>query len=295
MLPFNASSGLIRSLYPTSTSSPFPPPLSCYPNLDPGLQQQANVFESTIYGLPSISIQTAFNRSCYRDRPLYGVLNILKLRLPFHDDIAGVAQQAAALGRDAQSRIVFSVGKGYSGTFNGTVDLAPSQLDPRQYGTVGFSDHIILQYLSSISDLNVANALIKFVLGSNTTLPVPPAPSSILYQALKTLPVIGATVFGDIYPSDFSSVVSPFVTASGALFFGSEDGAAFRNWIIGTVHIPVVWTQNATSPLVANDSSLGDTPITQTWNVIAGLTGQIPNLGLFNITTALTGTQSLSP
>jgi hypothetical protein len=134
-----------------------------------------------------------------------------------------VAQHAAVLNRDSNSRVVFSVGKGFSGIFNGTVSLSPSQLDPRQYGTVNFLDHVILQYLTSIGDINIANSLIKFVLDSSTAVrAVPPDPSSALYQAMKTLRPIEVAVFGDITPSDFSSIVSPFAIESGALFFGSE-------------------------------------------------------------------------
>jgi hypothetical protein len=83
MLPFNASSRSIRDLYP-STSSPFPPPLSCFPNLDPAFQQQVSMFETAIFGLPTIrSNQTGFNTSCYRDRPIYGVWMFYNCDFPF--------------------------------------------------------------------------------------------------------------------------------------------------------------------------------------------------------------------
>jgi hypothetical protein len=295
MLPFNASSRAIRNLYPSSTLSPFPPPHSCFPDLDLALQRQINAFESSIYGLSSITNQTQFSTTCYQDRPVYGVLDVLRMRLPFRDDMTDFVPQAVVLSRDAQSRLVLSVGKGFSGQFNGTISLASSQLDPQQYGTLNFFDHVVLQYLTSISDINVSNALIKFVLNS-TTPSTPPNISSTLYRALATLPVIEFAVFGDVTPSDFTSTVSPFTTRSGALFFGSEDGTALRNWTIGSAHIPVVWSENATSPLVVRDTSLGDSFITQTWNAVAlALNSQIPNIGLVNITTTLMANQSFSP
>ncbi len=297
MLPFNATSRAIRNIYPTSSSSLFPPPLSCFPSLDPATLRQLNVFETTIFGLSDLTNQTQFDQTCYRDRPIYGVLDVLQMRLPFRDDRTRVAHQAAVLGRDTRPRAVLSVGEGFSGIFNGTGSLTPSQLDPRQYGTYNFLDHVVLQYLTSISDINVATAFIKFVLDAvNMVAPVPPSPSSFLYQAIQILPVIEVAVFGDVIASDLSSTVSPFTTDSGQLFFGSDDGFALRNWSINVAHAPVVWTENSTSPLVVRDGSLGDNPITQTWNAISmALTRQIPNIGIANITTTLTGTQSFSP
>lgn len=291
MLPFNATSRIIRDVYPLSASSPFPPPLSCFPGLDPATFHQLNVLETAIYGLSDLTNQTQFNQTCYPDRPIYGVLNILQLRLPFRDDRTDVAHQAVVLGRDTQSRMVFSVGEGLIGAGRFT----PSQLDPRQYGTSNFLDHVILQYLTSINDINVANAFIKFVLDAVNTAPIPPNPSSILYQAIKTLPYIEVAVFGDVVASDFSSVVSPFTTASGQLFFGSDDGSVLRNWSINIAHAPVVWTENSTSPLVVRDGSLGDNSISQIWNATSmALTRQTPNIGLINVTIALTETQSFS-
>ena len=293
MLPFNASSRTIRDLYP-STSSPFPPSLACFPDIDPTFQQQVSMFETAIFGLPSIgSNQTGLHTSCYRDRPIYGVLDILQMRLPFHDDMPSVTQHAAVLNRDSNSRVVFSVGKGFSGIFNGTITLTPSQLDPRQYGTVDFLDHVILQYLTSIGDINVANSFIKFILDSSTVVPaVPPDPSSAVYRAMKTLRSIEVVIFGDVTPSDFSSIVSPFAIESGALFFGSDDGAVLRNWTIGTAHLPIVWTQNSTSSLVVRDNSLGDNPVSRMWNTVSLALSSVTNIGVVNITNALMGTQS---
>jgi hypothetical protein len=204
-----------------------------------------------------------------------------------------VTQHAAVLNRDSNSRIIFSVGKGFSGLFNGTVSLAPSQLDARQYGTVNFLDHVILQYLTSIDDINIANSLIKFILDSSVAVrAAPAAPSSALYRAMKTIHSIEVAVFGDIMPSDFSMIVSPFAIESGALFFGSDDGGVLRNWTIGTAHLPIVWTENATSSLVVRDNSLGDNPVTRAWTSVSLALSSTTNVGVVNITNALMGTLS---
>jgi hypothetical protein len=113
---------------------------------------------------------------------------------------------------------------------------------------------------------------------------------------MKTLPTIEMAIFGDVMPSDFSSIVSPFTINSGALFFGSDDGVALRNWTISTVHQSIVWTQNSTSSLVVRDSSLGDNPVTHTWNSVSlALSRRMTNIGLVNITNSLMGNQSFSP
>jgi hypothetical protein len=178
----------------------------------------------------------------------------------------------------------------------GTTNDTTAQLDQRQYGTLNLSDHVILQYLSSFPDVDTANALINFVLDSATKAPIPPDRYSALFQSLPSLPILEAAVFGDVLPSDLTSTVAPFASPSGALFFGSEDGSALRNWTINTVGGSVVWTENATSPLVIRDKSLGNTTITQTWNAIAlAIAHNIPGIGLSNITKTFQGTQDFSP
>jgi len=296
VLPFNASSRSIRNLYTGSPSSPFPPPLSCFPGLNSPLQERLISFESTVYGLPPISNPSQFDPSCYRDRPVYGVLDILRLRLPFTDSRIGVSKQAAVLTRDAAPRVIVYTGEIFAAALNGTVNLTPTELDPRHYGTLGLSDHVILRYLKSMPNLSVATAVAQYVLSTASTTPTPPDPSSPLYQSLDSIPTLEIAVFGDVGASDFSSILSPFTNPSGSLFFGSDDGNALRTWTINTMGGPVVWTQNATSPLVVRDKSLGDTTITKTWDAITlALTNNIPNIGLVNITTTLTGTQDFTP
>ncbi|KAJ3514374.1 hypothetical protein NLJ89_g2411 [Agrocybe chaxingu] len=296
MLAFNASSNSLRNLYTTSPSSTFPPPLSCIPGLSTATQQQINVVETSVYDLPSAASASQFDSACFRERPIYGVLNVLRLRLPFLDARTGIPKQAALLTRDANPRVVVYNGELFSSSVTGATTISPSQLDPRQYGTLSFFDHVVLRYLSSIADVNVASALVKFVLDSASKTPVPPDSSSILFRSLQSLPALEVAVFGDVGPPDLTSTVSPFTDPSGSLFFGSSDGSALRSWTIDFVKGSIVWTENATSPLVVRDTSLGDNTITQTWNAInTAITNNIPNIGLPNITSTLTGTQDFSP
>jgi len=260
--------------------------------------QQVNSVESIVFGLTPTTGATHFDPSCYRGRPVYGVLDILHLRLPFLDYRTGVVRQAAVLTRDATSRVVLHTGELWSTMFNGTgaTNVTTLQLDQRQYGTLNLSDHVILQYLSSFPDIGTANALIKFVLDSATRIPAPPEISSALFQSIPSLPVLEVAVFGDVLPLDLIQTIAPFSSPSSALFFGSEDGSALRNWTINVIGGSIVWTENATSPLVVRDKSLGDTTITQTWNAIAlAITHNIPGIGLPNITATFQGTHDFSP
>src|SRR6202000_1939345 len=92
--------------------------------------------------------------------------------------------------------------------------------NPLQYGTANHLNHVILQYLKSIPDINIAIAFVQFVLSSVAT---PPAVNSALYNALDTIPTLEAALFGIIEPSDVSFVVSSFSTPADGLFFGSDE------------------------------------------------------------------------
>ncbi|KAF8168004.1 hypothetical protein B0H34DRAFT_41501 [Crassisporium funariophilum] len=297
MLTFNASSRPIRNLYSTS-SSPFPPPLGCFPGLSNPVQQQINSIETGVFGLQQVASTAQFDPSCYRARPVYGVLDVLRLRLPFLDS-TGALMQAAILSRDANSRVILYNGEIFSGTIIGTTNITSSQLDARHYGTSSLLDHVVLQYLSSIPDMSIANALVRFVLDSATSttqVAVPPDISTALFRSIQSIPTIEVAVFGDVGPPDLTSTVASFTTSSGSLFFGSDDGTAFRNWTINSISGSVIWAENATSPQVVRDNSLGNTPITQTWNAIAlAIANNIKGIGLSNITTTLQGTQNFSP
>jgi len=299
MLPFDATSGPILNLYVSSPSSSFPPPLSCFPGLNDSLVQTISSLETNVFGLQPVTSAVKFDPACYRDRPIYGILDVLHLRLPFLDSRTAVVKQAAVLSNEANSRAVLYNGDLLSSVSNGKTTpatFASTQLDPRHYGTLSFSDHVVLQYLLSFPNISLATALVKFVLDSATKVSVPPDPSSPLFQSLQSIPTLEVAVFGDIPPSDLTSTVSPFANPSGSLFFGSDDGGAMRSWTINSIHGSVIWTENATSPVVARDSSLGNNDITLTWNATAtALAHNISGIGLLNITNALQRTGNLSP
>jgi len=295
MLPFNASSSSIRSLYSSSSTSSFPPPLACLPNLNAALRGQLSSVETSVYGLQPVPDQSRADPSCFPSRPVYGVLNILRLRSPYVDP--NLAGQSAILKRDALPRVAIYNGNAFTGGYNGSTPIPPILLDPRQYGTLAFSDHVVLQYLSSM-DVRIASAVVKLVLNSVTKAAIPPDSASLVYQSLDKIPTLEVAVFGSITPADVESTASTFMASRGSFFFGSPEGAAFRNWSIATVAGPIVWTQNATSPLVVRDTTLDSTTtISRTFNTIAdAIAGNnARGLGLANITTTFTNTKDFSP
>jgi len=294
LVPFDATSPNVANLLTTSKSAPFPPPLACYPGLNSTQIQQVNTMETLVFGLPPVSAATQFNTSCFADRPIYGVLDVLQLRLPFIDSWTGVAKQAAVLTADVRPRVVV-----YSGEVLSALPNAPNattmQTNPLQYGTLGDFNHVILNYISSIPDVNVATALVKFVLSSPA---VPPTNTSTLFQSLASIPVLEVGILGTISPSDISSSVSSFTTPSGNLFFGSDQATLFRNWTITGTGTSVAWTEFASSPEVVRDSSYDSSVFNQVWNAVSTyLHTSNPGVtvGVSNITQSFEQTGSFSP
>jgi hypothetical protein len=237
---------------------------------------------------------TQFEPACYPDRPVYGVLDILRLRLPFIDS-GTHAKQAAVLKRDIVPRVSVHSGEVLSSLLGASDITAISEVqsDPRQYGTLGHFDHVVLRYLSSISDVNVATALVNYILGSTI---LPPTDSSILYRSLAVIPVMEVVVFGSIAPSDIDSVVSAFTTTSGSLFFGSDQGGALRNWAITGCSSMIVWSETALSPLVVHDRDLSDPIFNQTWTAVStALHYNITGIGIANITETFGLTHKFTP
>ena len=249
-----------------SSASPFPPPLACYPGLTTDQLQSINAIENGVFGLQSASSPSQFDTSCFPNRPIYGVLDIFGLRLPFADSPTGVARQAAVLTRDASKRAIISAGQALS-TLPATssTNITATTTDPRRYGTTNNLNHVILEYLMSISDVNLAIAVARFILSKSTSA-LPPASTSALFSAIPSLPLIEVAVFGDVIPPDISSTASSFSTPNGGLFFGTDASLSLRQWTINAVQQSVVWTDLAVSPDVVRDNSFADNAFNLVWD-----------------------------
>ncbi|KAK0208253.1 hypothetical protein DFS33DRAFT_426265 [Desarmillaria ectypa] len=284
LIPFDATSQFVAVLMTNSSTEPFPPPLGCYPNLSSSELEQINDIEVSVFGLSKVAGVSEFDTSCYPDRPLYGILNVLRLRLPFANTTTGVAQQAAVLNRDVDPRVVIRSGQLLSSLPGSSAQPFNGTQNPRQYGTLNHLEHVMLNYLLSL-DTDIAIALATFVLSYSV---VPPDNQSELVASLATIPALEIAVFGSIFPADIDHSVSSFSRTSEKLFFGSEEGSALRNWTITGTGTKVVWTDNATSALVAYDSSLTDETFDEVWSAAAAaLESNVENVTANNVTSSL--------
>lgn len=292
LLPFDATATFannpVAQLLTNSSTTPFPPPLACYPGLDSSTMRAVTDIEAGIFGLTSPSAASQFDQSCYASRPIYGVLDILRLRLPFIDSRTGTAKQAAVLQRDAGPRAVLYAGEVLSAmpAASGASNSTSTVTDPRQFGTLNHLSHVMLDYLSSIDDTNLAISLVEYVLTAPT---VPPSNTSALFRGLAQLPTLEVAVFGTVLPTDLASIASSFATPNGSLFFGSDASAAVRTWAINAAGAPVVWADSAGAPKVVREASLDDDTFALVWDPAfqfqhTQTTGVVVNVG--NITTA---------
>ncbi|KAG6842575.1 hypothetical protein C0991_000101 [Blastosporella zonata] len=288
LLPFDATLTQqpmsINSLLTSSSTAPFPPPLACYPGLKSSQLQQINAIEGPVFGLSSAPSASSFDPSCYPDRPIYGVLDVLRLRQPFFDTRSGIARQAAVLQRGVNPRVIIRNGAILSslpGPSNVST-ISVQQADPRQYGTLGQFNHVVLQYLSSIAQLEVATALVAYVLASASVQAIPPPSTSVLFTSLATIPILEVAVFGTVSPPDISTAASAFTTASGSLFFGSNQGTALRNWAITGCGSTTIWAESPLSPQVVRDNSFQDQIFNATWTAVSTALNNNIGVGLIN-------------
>lgn len=289
-IPFDANGTAgntpISSLLTNSTSAPFPPPLSCYPGLATSQIALIKNLETSVFGLSPPTVQTNFNDSCFADRPIYGVLDILHLRLPFPDSQTGTAKQAVVLSRDVTPRVVIYNGEVLSSLPNSNVSTVPTT-DPRRFGTLNHINHVLLDFFEAISDLNLANQFVNYVLSSAVT---PPTSDTLLGKSLDAIPTLEVAIFGSVTPQDVDGVVSSLATPSGGLFFGSDDSLAVRDWAIVGAQTTVTWTEFANSPEIVNDGSFTDSSFNSVWNpaflFFHSSTNATVNVG--NITAAFT-------
>ncbi|KAH6917288.1 hypothetical protein BKA70DRAFT_1178091 [Coprinopsis sp. MPI-PUGE-AT-0042] len=263
LLPFDALNPSIGNLFSNSSTSSFPPPLSCYPRLSSRQLDQINSFETSIFQLPSATSASNFSEDCFPDRPVYGVLDVFRLRLPFLD--SDRPRQATVLRADAFPRAAMYIGDLFGASLSETNSTQSQNTprDARRVGTLSFSDHVLLQYLTSIS-VETAAEVVKFVLATGDHITGPPEPSSPLFNSLSSVPPLEVAVFGDILSADIAGTVSSLNASSQALFFGTSEGRTFRSWAIGS-RSGVTWAQNATSPLIVKDTSFDDETLNDAW------------------------------
>ncbi|KAG7099311.1 hypothetical protein E1B28_001169 [Marasmius oreades] len=296
LLPFDATFKPLTSLMRNDSNSPFPPPLGCYSGLNQSVIDRINKVEQGVFGLSAVSPASSFDISCFPGRPIYGVLDVLRLRLPFIDSHAGTGKQAVVLRQDVYPRAILHTGELLSalGPFSETLEATPFIANPRDHGTVNNVNHVILNFLLSISDVNLAMSLIQFILLARGT---PPPDNGFIAKSLSSIPSIEVAIFGSVSGADVTSAVSSFSTPSGSMFFGSSAAQAMRQWSIdGLSGAGVSWTENATSQEIARDNKLDDSIWNDVWRAAStALERDAPNVGIKNVTDSLRNNGKFSP
>ncbi|PAV22444.1 hypothetical protein PNOK_0240100 [Pyrrhoderma noxium] len=288
----------MTNIMANSTSTQFPPPISCYPGLNSTQIDRINALETTVFGLAPASSTSSFSASCFPDRPKYGVVDLLQARLPFPDGRKGVGLQGSALTNDAKIRTIIYSGEILS-AFPGASTLPPilsNSTDPREFGNFQFLNHVLFNYLSTISNSNLTLAmdLVNFVLSSNSTTSIASDPS--LVNLFSSLPVLEFAVFGEITPQDIDFSVSSFSTSDGSLFFGSSAAETFREWALVDSDELIEWTESAVSPQVVREGATVNANFEAVWkpaselanggstdaNDVNQVTNSLTKLGLFS-------------
>ena len=263
--------------------SSFPPPLACSPMIDATRLKNINAIEQGAFGLSAIaSVPATFDSSCFTNRPVYGVLDLLRLRTPFVDGRAQVAKQAVVLNPDASLRLVVRAGEALVGYPSPAtpVNYAPSALDPKSYGTIDNLNHVLLNYLRMMP-VDEASKLASYI-ASSTNIP----PSADFFNSTTTdtakaisttnsttaftfadVPVLEVALFGTLGSDDVASTVSSLSTPSGSLFFGSDNGDIFRQWAVqsSVEDNSVTWADSAFAPRVYKESKSADNTFFAVW------------------------------
>ncbi|ELU38838.1 hypothetical protein AG1IA_07133 [Rhizoctonia solani AG-1 IA] len=284
LLPFDATSSAVRSLF-SNVNGSFPPPAACYPTLSTDELNAVNAMETGVFGLTRTgSVPSALNPNCFSSRPVYGVLDIARLRSSFGPSEKDAPKQAVQVAANATSRVSVRLGRDGAGlplTSVATANLTGSD-DARTFGTISNMDHVLLTYLQAFPSIQAAGALIDHVLASSDLKAPPPTNTSALYNltsGLTELPILEVAFFGTVGPADLASASADFASPSGELFFGSSAGDAFREWAVQRTG-EVVWYDGAAATQVVREGRTRDSTFEDVWKGANGLLSNAETTGV---------------
>jgi len=252
----------------------FPPSAACNPMLSAAQFKDINFIESALFGLPEVSpVPSTFQMDCFPTRPVYGVLDVLRYRLPFADGVKQAPLQAAVLNPDASSRLLLRSGAALS-AYPSVPSVNVSAFSAADYGTIDHMNHVLLAFLKSIPIAQAA-ALGAFIAdATNSTLPPPVAIFNSTATTVESYPVIEVALFGAVGQTDYDYAVSSFSTPSGQLFFGSQDANVFREWAVVAstdANAAVVWTDTADASEVVDETAQAEPEFMGVWNAAGSL------------------------
>lgn len=282
LLPFDVTTSLGNDsisdflVNQVNKSVSFPPPIACYPGLSNSQLSSINFVETRAFGLPTLAtVASTLDSNCFINRPVYGVLDVWRMRLPFPDGRQGVALQAAVLNNSGPSvRTILHAGELLSALPGpNETEIHSFNVNPREFGTLTHINHVALQWLQSFPSVDLAIAAAEYLSQSPTS---PPPQSSPLLNA--TIPIIEVALFGEVLlDSDISSFVSSFSTPTGELFFGSSQGEAFRRWALQpSSPSTITWTSSAIAQQVVVETQTVDPKFESVWTASGRLIASGP-------------------
>ncbi|GAA5847739.1 hypothetical protein JCM9279_005012 [Rhodotorula babjevae] len=259
-----------------SGAASFPQAVGCWGGLSETAAERVRALEVDVFGLSAVSSSQALDSSCL-DRPLYGILNLLNLRLPFpsSDKRSSLPQQSLVLKASAiADGVTVHAGELLAAGPLAAARTSPSlPATPERFGLLSRLDHVLLDLLSALPTATADN-LIDYVLSSPST---PPSPSTYPSLLDNSLPLIEIQLWGGLQYDDIHFARSSLVAATSpsssssapALFFGSSTGDAWRSWALSnTQHasLPrVEWVVAAESEQVVVDQGRGGTAFEGVW------------------------------
>ncbi|GEM08260.1 hypothetical protein Rt10032_c05g2277 [Rhodotorula toruloides] len=258
LIPFDASLTTMQD--PAQESLPLA--ITCRPNLADDVVTRVNEVEAGVFGLENVT--SLANATC-KDRPIYGLLNLLHLAQPFAstDTRLNLPRQALVLsGSSALSaRTSIHAGETLIASPSASVSTtASSPVSIEHFGILSSAtsaiDHVLFDYLTLLP-ASIAQALVdNYVLSSSTA---PPSSSSPLLSS--GLPPLEVQVWGGVQAGDVVKVFSglTFSSSNDTLLFGSAAGDALRTWVLAntTNGKTIEWSLNAETSAVVRDSSIG--------------------------------------
>ncbi|KPV72209.1 uncharacterized protein RHOBADRAFT_56028 [Rhodotorula graminis WP1] len=259
-----------------SGAASFPPAVGCWAGLSETVVERVNAVEVEVFGLSAVSSSQSLDSSCL-NRPLYGVLNLLKLRLPFpsSDKRSSLPQQSLVLKSSAVTdRVTVHASELLAAGPLAAAPTSPSlPVTPERFGLLSRLDHVLLDLLNTVSTA-IANDLVDYVLSSPSG---PPSPSTCPSLLDNSLPLLEVQLWGGLQYDDAdlarSSLVAGSASSSSAaatsLFFGSSAGDAWRSWALSnTQHASlsrVEWADAAERGDVVVDQGRGGTAFEGVW------------------------------
>lgn len=292
ILPFDTSSRDVTEFLVNTTSNDgisLPAPVACLPDISPQGRRNVDLIESNAFGLVALGDgPSTLDSSCFPDRPLYGVLDVLRLRRAFGDERSSMRIPSAQLISDAAPRVVLHNGEqlvGLTGA-NDTGIAAQTEFtevfaDPREYGTFGHLNHIALSWLQSFPNVSLATLAAQHVLSINDA-STPPTSGNPLFDqtnGLMDFPTIEVAVFGTMLPTDIEVFRADFGTPTGGLFFGSNGGEIFRRWALRDDNDVILWSESSTASQVVREHLQEDADFETVWTQASELISSASEVG----------------